>query len=86
MAWNDSRESARALAEALPYLHQARKVGVLVVEGEHSTEADALKGNEAVHHLRDHGINAVKYRATSEEDEIADILIAECRSWTPISW
>jgi hypothetical protein len=49
VAWNDSRESARALAEALPYLHQARKVGVLVLEGEHSTEADALKGNEAVH-------------------------------------
>ena len=50
------------------------------MEGEHSTEADALKGNEVVHHLRHHGINAVKYRATSEEDEIADILIAECRS------
>jgi hypothetical protein len=49
VAWNDSRESARALAEALPYLHQARKVGVLILEGEHSTEADALKGNEAVH-------------------------------------
>ena len=42
VAWNDSRECARALAEALPYLHQARKVGVLVVEGDHSTEADAL--------------------------------------------
>ena len=79
VAWNDSRESARALAESLPYLHQARKVGVLVVEGEHPTEADALKGNEAVHHLRHHGINAVKYRAIGEDDEIADVLIAECR-------
>jgi hypothetical protein len=62
VAWNDSRESARALAEALPYLHQARKVGVLVVEGEQSTEADALKGNEVVHHLRHHGINAATVR------------------------
>jgi nucleotide-binding universal stress UspA family protein len=79
VAWNGSRESARALAESLPYLHQARKVGVLVVEGEHPTEADALKGNEAVHHLRHHGINAVKYRAIGEDDEIADVLIAECR-------
>src|SRR3984893_13503470 len=80
VAWNGSRESARAVAESLPYLHQAKKVGVLVVEGEHPTEADALKGNEAVHHLRHHGINAVKYRAIGEDDEIADILIAECRS------
>jgi nucleotide-binding universal stress UspA family protein len=79
VAWNGSRESARAVAESLPYLHQAKKVGVLVVEGEHPTEADALKGSEAVQHLRHHGINAVKYRSIGEEDEIADVLIAECR-------
>jgi nucleotide-binding universal stress UspA family protein len=79
VAWNGSRESARALAESLPYLHLARKVVVLVVEGENPTEADSLKGNDAVLHLRHHGINAVKYRAIGEEDEIADVLIAECR-------
>ena len=31
-------------------------------------------------HLRHHCINAVKYRAIAEEDEIADALIAECRT------
>jgi nucleotide-binding universal stress UspA family protein len=79
VAWNRSRESARALAESLPYLRQASKVGILVIEGESKTEADPLKGNDAVLHLRHHGINAVKYRAIAEEDEIADTLIAECR-------
>jgi nucleotide-binding universal stress UspA family protein len=79
VAWNGSRESARALAESLPYLLQAKKVGVVVVEGEHPAEADALKGNDAVLHLRHHGINAIKYRASGEDDEIADVLIAECR-------
>ena len=79
VAWNGSRESARALAESLPYLHQAKKVGILVVESEHPTEADALNANDAVLHLRHHGIDAVKYRAIGEEDEIADVLIAECR-------
>jgi nucleotide-binding universal stress UspA family protein len=44
-----------------------------------STEAEALRGNEAVHHLRHHGINAVKCRAVDQEDEIADALIEECR-------
>ena len=79
VAWDGSRESARALAESLPYLHQARKVGVVVVvESENPAEADALQGNDAVQHLRHHGINAVKYRAIGEEDEIADVLIAEC--------
>jgi hypothetical protein len=33
VAWNGSRESARALAESLPYLHQAKKVAVVVVIG-----------------------------------------------------
>src|ERR1700686_4842627 len=79
VAWNGSRESARALAESLPYLRQASKVGILVIEGESKTEADPLKGNDAVLHLRHHGINAVKYLAIAEEDEIADALIEECR-------
>jgi nucleotide-binding universal stress UspA family protein len=80
VAWNGSRESARALAESLPFLHQASKVGVLVVEGEHQTKTDALNANDAVLHLRHHGINAIKYRAVGEEGETADVLIAECRS------
>jgi nucleotide-binding universal stress UspA family protein len=79
VAWNGSREAARALAESLPYLHQAQKVSVVVVESEHPTEADALMGNDAVQHLRHHGINAVKYRAVGEDDETADVLIEECR-------
>ena len=53
-------------------------VSVFVVESEFATQADPLKANDAVLHLRHHGINAVKYRAIGEEDEIADVLIAEC--------
>ena len=66
MAAQASPDSARALAESLPYLRQASKVGILVIEGESKTEADPLKGNDAVLHLRHHGINAVKYRAIAE--------------------
>lgn len=51
-----------------------------VVENPHPTEVEALIGNDAVHHLRHHGIHAVKYRAVGEEDEIADALIKECRT------
>jgi nucleotide-binding universal stress UspA family protein len=80
VAWNGSRESARALAEAFPLLHAAQRVGVLVVEGERQTRTDPLKANDAVRHLRHHGIDAVKYRAVGEEDDTADILVAECRS------
>ncbi|RJF78696.1 universal stress protein [Rhodopseudomonas palustris] len=80
VAWNGSREAARAMAEAMPYLQRAEKVGLLVVEGENPTEADRLMGNDAVQHLRHHGINAVKHRAFGEEDETAGVLIEECRT------
>jgi hypothetical protein len=86
VAWNGSRESARALVESLPYLRQASKVGILVIEGESKTEADPLKGNDAVLHLRHYGINAVEYSATAEEDEIAHALTAECRTLNATCW
>jgi hypothetical protein len=43
------------------------------------TKAEALMGTDAVHHLRHHGIQAVKYCAIGEEDEAPDALIQECR-------
>lgn len=76
VAWNGSRESARALAGSLPFLHQASKVGVLVVESQHQNKNDNLKTDDAVLHLRHHGINAVKYRAVGGENKTADVLIA----------
>jgi nucleotide-binding universal stress UspA family protein len=77
VARNGSR-SRRALAEHSPTCIRAGKVGALVVEGWHSTKAEALLGTDAVHHLR-HGINAVKYRAVGQEDEVAETLMQECR-------
>ena len=65
-AWNGPRESARAISESLPYLRQASKVGILVIEVESKTQADPLKGDDAVLQLRHHGINAVKYRAIAK--------------------
>jgi nucleotide-binding universal stress UspA family protein len=38
-------------------------------------------GNDAVQHLRHHGVNAVKCRSFAIEDEVAETLIAECRSF-----
>jgi nucleotide-binding universal stress UspA family protein len=81
VAWNGSRESARAMAEASPYLRQAERVGVLVVEGEGGRKTDPMKANDAVLHLRHHGIDAVKYRAVGEEDDTADLLVEQCRSF-----
>jgi nucleotide-binding universal stress UspA family protein len=77
VAWNGSRESARALAEAMPYLHQARQVTVVVVDEDRAVEEQALLGTDAVNHLQHHGINAALHRTRVRDRKIGARLIAE---------
>jgi nucleotide-binding universal stress UspA family protein len=79
IAWNGSRESARALAEAMPFLQKAQEVTVVVVTDEHPTESDALLGLDALNHLEHHGINTVLNRVPSRKADVGARLIAEAR-------
>ncbi len=79
VAWNGGRESARALAEALPYLHKANEVTVLVVDDEPSTELQTALGTDAVNHLKHHGINVALHRARIRDGGVGATLIAEAR-------
>jgi nucleotide-binding universal stress UspA family protein len=77
IAWNGSREAARAVAEAMPFLHKAEQVSLVVVTGEHPTEEEAIMGIDAVKHLRHHGIHAGLHRIKSPSNEIANSLMDE---------
>ena len=77
IAWNGSREAARALAESLPYLKLAPAVVICVVDPLPAVEAQALLGTDAKHHLRHHGIAAVLHHVDGRKADVGDALIAE---------
>jgi nucleotide-binding universal stress UspA family protein len=79
VAWNGSRESARGLREALPYMSKTGAVTVLVIDSDRPTEGDALLGTDVVSHLKHHGIEATLHHAQSEDGDVASTLIAEAR-------
>ena len=77
IAWNGSRESARALAEAMPYLYEAKATTVVVVDEKHPAELQALIGLDAVNHLQHHGIDATLHRVRNRTHDVAAALIEE---------
>lgn len=71
VAWHDSREAARAMADALPILQQAQQVDVLhFTEGDRdsSTEPGANTLAEVGVWLRRHGVNARLHEERTELD------------------
>jgi nucleotide-binding universal stress UspA family protein len=79
VAWNGSRESSRALAESLPYLHKARAVTLVVVSDDDPIEEDALLGADAVTHLNHHGIDSKLHRAKIRNGDVSAALTAEAK-------
>jgi len=77
VAWNGSRESARALAEAMPYLYRAQLATVVVVD-EWPPEQSVV-GSDAVSHLKHHGIDAKLHHLTPRDGDTGESLIAEAK-------
>jgi nucleotide-binding universal stress UspA family protein len=81
VAWNGSREAARALGEALPYLHAARSVTIVWVERDPPVDWDQEPGVDAVKYLDAHGIRAAK--VTVKARDVGAALAEEARSRAP---
>lgn len=78
IAWDGSREAARATGDALPLLHEAQSVAVLIVDGRDVSEHPGQQpGSELVAHLARHGIGAEIRQATSSGRGVSETILAE---------
>jgi len=75
VAWPGSRESARALHDALPLLEGAKEVLVLSLQLPQADVAGGLPPLDVADHLRAHGVNATYDRTILGDLASADVVL-----------
>jgi nucleotide-binding universal stress UspA family protein len=77
VGWNNSRESARALNDAIPLLAKAASVMILAVDSTGRKSAiDDTTGADIVRHLSRHVINAQTARTITDKISTSDALLS----------
>lgn len=77
LCWNASRESARAASDALPFLKEARKVIVLVVDPKSSTSGHGEEpGADAAAWLARHGVDVTVQRDTAADADVGSLILS----------
>ncbi len=80
IGWNETREAARAVGEALPYLYAAEIVTIVAVINSKPLDGDPVIGTGLQRHLHHHGVHAVLHHTIGKEAEVADKILAEAKS------
>lgn len=77
IAWDSSREAARAVKDAMPFLEAANEVTVLCVNPRKDAAAPSHEpGADIAHFLARHGVKAEAKHVTSKEVSIGETLLS----------
>ena len=77
VAWNASREAARAVNDALPLIAPRGRVTVLAINPARGIGGEGdLPAADMAHHLARHGITAEAAHATAEDVAVGDIILS----------
>lgn len=78
LAWKDTREARRALADAMPFFKRAERVTVLVATTEEDVAAAQFEANDVAAALVRHGVPAkAKLARPNHEDEVCGEILNE---------
>ena len=75
VAWDASRNAARAVADALPLLAKAKAIDVVIVASERP-KSDEIAGADIGQHLARHGLNVEVKRIVATDTDVADTLLS----------
>jgi nucleotide-binding universal stress UspA family protein len=75
VCWDGSRAAARAIADAMPLLHRAGRVEVVIVANERGTK-DEIEGADMGAHLARHGLNVEVNRTALGDIDVADVILS----------
>lgn len=77
VAWDGSRESARALTDALPILERARRVHVVIVDAAPTLDGHGAEpGADVGLFLARHGVQVDVHREATNGTAVADVLLS----------
>jgi nucleotide-binding universal stress UspA family protein len=72
VAWNGSREAARAVSDAMPILESADSIEIFVVEPHGMGD---IPGADIARHLAHHGLKATARKTAGLDIEVGDVLL-----------
>ena len=75
VCWDGGRQAARAIADALPFLHRAKAVEVVVVTTK-PLKSDDLPGADIARHLTHHDLNVDLKRLVTGGSDVANTLLS----------
>jgi nucleotide-binding universal stress UspA family protein len=75
VCWDGSRQAARAIADAMPFLEKAGRVQIVIVGNERGKE-DEIEGADLGQHLARHGLKVEVKRIDSGDIDVADALLS----------
>jgi nucleotide-binding universal stress UspA family protein len=75
VAWDASRNAARAVADALPLLAKANAIDVVIVASDRP-KSDEIAGADIGQHLARHGLKVEVKRIVATDTDVADTLLS----------
>jgi nucleotide-binding universal stress UspA family protein len=75
VCWDGSRNAARAVGDAMPFIIRAKATEIVIVTNE-DAKSDEMPGADIAHHLARHGADVEVKRIVSTETDVAGTILS----------